>query len=87
MKRRYEQASRGYNQFIAELEDDDQDDELDEAFEALIVDTDARQDQPDTLDISTTPTIYLTSCGKVDEGQVHEMVNKLADRSVEHAIT
>jgi hypothetical protein len=92
MKRRYEQVNRGYNQFMAELEDDEQDDEFDEAFEALIVDTDNRQDQndrqdqPNPLDISI-PTIYLTSCGKIDERQVHEMLNKLADRSVEHAIT
>ena len=92
MKRRYEQVNRGYNQFMAELEDDEQDDEFDETFEALIVDTDNRQDQndrqdqPNPLDISI-PTIYLTSCGKIDERQVHEMLNKLADRSVEHAIT
>ena len=86
MKRRYEQVNRGYNQFIAELEDDDQDDELDEAFEALIVDTDDRQEQSNTFDIPI-PTVYLTSCGKIDQGQAYEMVNKLADRSVEHAIT
>jgi hypothetical protein len=73
-----------YDQYIAEFDagPDDDDDDLEGVFEALIMDD--MKDQPDKTPDSAT---YFMACGEVSPDQAREIVDTLANQITEYALT